>query len=217
MPRMLERFGVTPGAKVRVIQKSEAAMPARCSRSALDDRPARRLRARRRGASDDRARSARCSARSLIGGAADERLHARHSRPATARTWFGAGVAACVLRRPRVHRRDRRAADPAVRRLSHAAGSASSSAGCRSASARTASARWACCSRSPTGSSCCSRRSSSPTNANKACSSLAPVLMIMPALAAWAVIPFAPEAGARRHQRRPALHHGAHLDRASTA
>ncbi len=32
-----------------------------------------------------------------------------------------------------------------------------------------------------------------PTNANKALYLLAPVLMIMPALAAWAVIPFAPE------------------------
>jgi len=32
-----------------------------------------------------------------------------------------------------------------------------------------------------------------PTNANKALFLLAPVLMIMPALAAWAVIPFAPE------------------------
>ena len=32
-----------------------------------------------------------------------------------------------------------------------------------------------------------------PTNANKALYILAPILMIMPALAAWAVIPFAPE------------------------
>src|SRR5678815_2978932 len=32
-----------------------------------------------------------------------------------------------------------------------------------------------------------------PTNANKALFLLAPVVMIMPALAAWAVIPFAPE------------------------
>ena len=32
-----------------------------------------------------------------------------------------------------------------------------------------------------------------PTNANKGLFLLAPVLMIMPAIAAWAVIPFAPE------------------------
>ena len=41
-----------------------------------------------------------------------------------------------------------------------------------------------------------------PTGANKFLFVLAPMLTLMPALAAWAVIPFAAGAGAGRHQRR---------------
>ena len=70
----------------------------------------------------------------------------------------------------------------------------------------------ACCSRSPTCVKLLFKEIIVPASANKFLFVLAPMLTLMPALAAWAVIPFAPEAGARRHQRRAAVHHGAHLD-----
>ena len=51
-----------------------------------------------------------------------------------------------------------------------------------------------------------------PTGANKFLFVLAPVMAIMPALAAWAVMPFAPELVLAEHRRRAALRHGDHLD-----
>ena len=63
-----------------------------------------------------------------------------------------------------------------------------------------ASARSACCSRSPTCSSCCSRRSSSRPARTRYLFFIAPHGTFMPALAAWAVDSVR-RRGARRHQR----------------
>ena len=51
-----------------------------------------------------------------------------------------------------------------------------------------------------------------PTGANKGLFLLGAVLTSMPALAAWAVIPFGAGRGAGQHQRRPAVPAGDHLD-----
>ena len=51
-----------------------------------------------------------------------------------------------------------------------------------------------------------------PSGANKGLFILGPILVIAPALAAWAVIPFHRYAGARQHQCRPAVYDGDHLD-----
>ena len=62
--------------------------------------------------------------------------------------------------------------------------------GCRCASGRCASARTASCSRSPTCSSCSSRRTSRRPAPTSAVFTLAPILVLVPALIAFAVIPF---------------------------
>ena len=51
-----------------------------------------------------------------------------------------------------------------------------------------------------------------PTAANKGLFFLGPVMTIMPALAAWAVVPFGPDVALAEHQRRPAVPDGDHLD-----
>ena len=68
--------------------------------------------------------------------------------------------------------------------------------------ARTASARSACCSRSPTRVKLLIKEIILPTAANKGLFLLGPIMTIMPALAAWAVIPFGARRGAGQHQRR---------------
>ena len=72
-------------------------------------------------------------------------------------------------------------------------GSARSSAGCRSASGRTASARSGLLQPIADGIKLLFKEIILPANANKGLFLLAPMMVIMPALAAWAVIPFAPE------------------------
>ena len=82
--------------------------------------------------------------------------------------------------------------------------------------ARTSSARRGCCSRSPTSSSCSSRRSCGRRRADKLLFTLAPILSATAAFAAFAVVPFGAEttlfglldradaAAGRRRQRRRA-------------
>ena len=84
--------------------------------------------------------------------------------------------------------------------------------------------RRVCCSRSPTSSSCSSRRSCGRRPPTRCCSSLAPIISAAAAFAAFSVVPFGAEttlfglldradsAGGDRRQRRRAGHLRDHLD-----
>ena len=167
---------------------------------------ARRLRAHRRGASHDRGGSApmfgalELARTSAEQGGLDANGCSPTVRPSgSARS--GARRSTRPATTPRLHRRDRGAAD-AGGGLPHAVGAQAHRLDADPHRAEPRRARRACCSRSPTASSCCSRKSSFPPTRTRRLFLLAPIADDHAGARRLGGDPVRARSGARRHQRR---------------